>query len=406
MLRYQALSEQGAIQYARKLENIFFQDAKLVCREIGDGNLNLIFHISDELSGKSIIMKQALPYVRVIGESWPLTLDRARIESQALIHQSAICPGLVPRVYHYDQNLALIVMEDLSSHLMMRKGLIARKRYPHFAHHIGTFLARTLFMTSDFALPAQVKKKKAVQFSNPEMCKISEDLIFTDPYFDSEGNQFNPWIADTVKEIWKNNKLKLEVAKLKEGFLAHAQARIHGDLHTGSIMVTEEDTKVIDPEFSFYGPMGFDIGAVIGNLLLNFASHEGHTPDLRERMNYQEYLLTMNEQILYCFEQEFKMLWEKESKERMAAIPGYLEHYLLQVLEDAIGYAGCKMMRRIIGLSHVLDMESIEDSRLRANGEKLALSIGQTLVLERCEVKEISDMTSRIKQIIGWERKR
>ena len=58
--------------------------------------------------------------------------------------------------------------------------------------------------------------------------------------------------------------MKLEVAKLKEGFLTHAQALIHGDLHTGSIMVTEEDTKVIDPEFAFYGPIGFDIGAVIG----------------------------------------------------------------------------------------------------------------------------------------------
>jgi 5-methylthioribose kinase len=406
MPRYQILNEQGAIQYARKLEDMFLENAKLVCREIGDGNLNLVFHISDELSGKSIIMKQALPYARVVGESWPLTLGRARIESQALINQSAICPGLVPKVYHYDQNQALIVMEDLSSHLIMRKGLIARKHYPHFAHHIGTFLARTLFMTSDFALPAQVKKTKVVQFSNPEMCKISEDLIFTDPYFDSEGNQFNPLIAAAVKEIWKNNELKLEVAKLKEGFLAHAQARIHGDLHTGSIMVTEEDTKVIDPEFSFYGPMGFDIGAVFGNLLLNFASHEGHTPDLRERMNYQEYLLTMIEEIWYCFEQEFKMLWEKESKERMAVIPGYLDHYLLQVLEDALGYAGCKMIRRIIGLSHVLDMESIEDPRLRANGEKLALKIGQTLVLERCEVKEINDMTSRVRQIIGWGMKR
>ncbi|MCY9669924.1 hypothetical protein M5X11_34300 [Paenibacillus alginolyticus] len=143
--------------------------------------MNLVFQISDKSSGKSIILKQALPYARVVGESWPLTLERARIESHALILQHEIYPGLVPKIYHYDPILALTVMEDLSNYLIMRKGLVARKRYPHFAQHIGTFLARTLFLTSDFALPAQEKKKKAVQFSNPDRCKISEDLIFTTP---------------------------------------------------------------------------------------------------------------------------------------------------------------------------------------------------------------------------------
>jgi 5-methylthioribose kinase len=347
-------------------------------------------------------MKQALPYVRVVGESWPLTLDRARIESQALIIQNSICSGLVPKVYHYDKDLALTVMEDLSTHLIMRKGLVARKSYPHFARHLGIFLARTLFLTSDFALPAQVKKKKVVQFTNPEMCKISEDLIFTDPYFDTETNQFNPLIADLVEEIWKNNQLKLEVAKLKEGFLTHAQALIHGDLHTGSMMVTEEDTKVLDPEFSFYGPIGFDIGIVFGNLLLSFASHEGHTPDSQKRMNYQVYLLTMIEQIWFYFDEEFRLLWEKESKERTAVIPGYVDHYLQQALEDASGYTGCEMMRRIIGLAHVSDLETIIDPNLRAKGEKLALRVGQTLVLERRQLREINDMTSRVRQIAGY----
>jgi 5-methylthioribose kinase len=279
--------------------------------------------------------------------------------------------------------------------------LVARKRYPHFAQHIGTFLARTLFLTSDFALPAQEKKKKTVQFSNPDMCKISEDLIFTDPYFDSETNQFNPLIADKVEEIWKNDPLKLEVAKLKEGFLTHAQALIHGDLHTGSIMVTEEDTKVIDPEFAFYGPIGFDIGAVIGNLLLSLASHEGHTLDWQERTKYQAYLLKMIEQIWTYFEKEFRDLWEKESKERMAVIPGYLDQYLLQILEDTAGYAGCKMIRRIIGLAHVEDLESINDPSLRAKGEKLALLVGQKLILERRKFQGINDMPSCVRQITG-----
>ncbi len=95
-------------------------------------------------------------------------------------------------------------------------------------------------------------------------------------------------------------------------------------------------------------------------------------------------------------------LWEKESKERMTAIPGYVDHYLLQILEDTAGYAGCKMIRRIIGLAHVWDLESINDPSLRAKAEKLALSIGQELVLERRQVQRINDITSRVRQIAGW----
>lgn len=160
-MSYRTLSEQEAVEYARSIPNLFPQDAQLVSREIGDGNLNFVFRIQDEgPSGKSIIFKQALPYVRVIGDSWPLTLDRARIESEALLLENELYPGSVPEVYHHDNELALIVMEDLSKYQIMRKGLVERKRYPNFAKQIGTFLARTLFLTSDLALSPVEKSGK------------------------------------------------------------------------------------------------------------------------------------------------------------------------------------------------------------------------------------------------------
>ncbi|WP_045520259.1 S-methyl-5-thioribose kinase [Neobacillus niacini] len=397
---YGVLSELETIKFVRKIPGLFAKNANLVCREIGDGNLNLVFHIKeDSLQGKSIIIKQALPYARVVGESWPLTLDRARIESEALMIQNTICPGSVPQVYHYDQELALTVMEDLSTHIIMRKGLIGRKHYPYFAKHIGTFLARTLFLTSDLALDPQTKKQKVRQFINPEMCKITEDLVFTDPYYDAKTNQFNPLIMKEVKEIWGHVELKLEIAKLKERFLTHAQALIHGDLHTGSIMVTEKDTKVIDPEFACYGPMGFDIGAVIANLLLNYCAHEGHTLDQNERLQYQDYLLYLVEKIWTIFEKEFRSLWKENAKEQFASLQEYEDDYLLRLLQDTFGYAGCKMMRRVIGLAHVSDLESITDPKLREKGERLALAIGKQLVLKREAARDIRNLTSLVRNV-------
>lgn len=66
-------------------------------------------------------------------------------------------------------------------------------------------------------------------------------------------------------------------------FCERAQALVHGDLHTGSIMVTHESTQVIDPEFAFYGPMGFDIGAFLGNLILTFFAQDGHADQVNDR---------------------------------------------------------------------------------------------------------------------------
>jgi len=65
------------------------------------------------------------------------------------------------------------------------------------------------------------------------------------------------------------------VQEKKWQFITEAQAVIHGDLHTGSVMVTETETRVIDPEFAFVGPMAFDVGAIIANYLLSFFAHAG-----------------------------------------------------------------------------------------------------------------------------------
>ncbi len=89
--------------------------------EVGDGNLNLVFIVRGTSGG--IAVKQALPYVRLVGESWPLPLSRSHYEHQALTLQARLAPGLVPAVLHHDEALAVIAMELLEPHIIMRKGL-------------------------------------------------------------------------------------------------------------------------------------------------------------------------------------------------------------------------------------------------------------------------------------------
>ncbi|MDR7318139.1 S-methyl-5-thioribose kinase [Brevibacillus nitrificans] len=398
-MAYRALTEQEAVEYVKALPGLFSEGAALVSSEIGDGNLNLVFDIREEATGKSVIVKQALPYARVVGESWPLTVDRARIESEALRLQHKYVPDLVPEVYHFDQELALTVMENVGDHIIMRKGLIEGNRYPLFAKQIGKFLAHTLFFTSDLGANPYDKKALVGTFLNPELCKITEDLVFTDPYENAPTNDFNPLIQKEVEAIWENKPLKLEIAKLKFDFLTRAEALLHGDLHTGSIFITPTSMKAIDPEFAYYGPIGFDIGAVIANLLLNYAGQHGLQKDQGERESYREYLLTTVEDVWNEFVSQFVQLWHKQAKERSAHVEGLWQSYVNRLIQDTAGFAGCKILRRVIGLAGVADLNSIEDVQVRAEAERLALAIGEALILGRNNLEESTDITDLVRTV-------
>ena len=258
--------------------------------EVGDGNLNLVFMVAGPAG--DLCVKQALPYVRLVGDSWPLDLKRAWFEHRAASIQSQHVPQLIPQLLHFDEQLYLIAMERLSPHVIMRRGMIQGVIYPAFAAHIAEYLAATLYFTSDLALPAAEKRALVAAFSgNTDLCKITEDLIFTDPYMVCSRNRWtSPQLDDVAAEIRGDANLKRAVSALKLKFLSEVQALLHGDLHTGSIMVTETDTRVIDPEFAVMGPMGFDVGKVLGNLLLSFFSQRGHERHPAERDGYRAWI--------------------------------------------------------------------------------------------------------------------
>ncbi|WP_031404881.1 S-methyl-5-thioribose kinase [Geobacillus vulcani] len=373
---YEPLTEPKAVALAVRL-GLFRDGAPLACREIGDGNLNLVFHIVDQETKQGVIIKQALPYAKVVGESWPLTLKRAVIESNALRTFASYVPQYVPKVYYSDESLAITVMEDLSRLQIARKGLIEGKTYPLLSRHIGEFVAKTAFYTSDFGMNQQEKKKLAQSFVNPELCKITEDLVFTDPFFDHDTNNFEDELRPDVEALWRDDRLHLETAKLKRKFLTEADVLLHGDLHTGSIFASDDETKVIDPEFAFYGPIGFDLGQFFANLLLNALSR----PEF-ERQPLFDHI----DQTWDVFVSVFSELWRTESRETYAATPGLLEDVLRHAFVDAVGFAGCEVIRRTIGLAHVADLDGIEQKDERLAAKRHALRLGRRLIVERAEL--------------------
>lgn len=412
---YHALTQDTVVDYLAGFKKIAVRlggkPSEWKSREVGDGNLNLVFIIEGPKS--AVVVKQALPYVRLVGESWPLPLARAHFEHLALVEEARWVADRVPEIYEHDAVMALTVMEYLSPHIILRKGLIRGITYPKMAEHLGKFLAHTLFHTCDLHLPAAEKKEKIAAFlTNTAMCKISEDLIFDEPYFNASMNRHtSPELDDIALEFRRDTGLKLAVQDMKWRFQNNAEVLLHGDLHTGSVMVTENDTRAIDPEFAFYGPMGFDVGAVLANLFLAYFSQEGHEKAPGERQKYAKWILQQAETVWQTFADEFAALSAKRNTKNPGgdvlnprlyedspdlSANAYIQR-MEKIWDDTLGFAGCKMIRRILGLAHVEDFESIENTEIRAKCERRALEFGRELLINREKFKTISDVTKAMK---------
>lgn len=400
MSKYYALNETTAIEYVKENLNYFSQDASLKSKEIGDGNLNLVFRIYDENSDKSLIIKQALPYARCVGEAMPLSIGRNEIEHRILEIQGEITPQYVPEIYHFNDDLGLTAMEDLSDHVILRSGLIELNKYPYFTEHITDFIVNTLIETSDLVLDHKEKKERVKNFINPELCEITEDLVFSEPFYDAERNEIEEKLRPYAKEIlWNDKRLKLEASKLKFEFLTNAQALLHGDLHTGSIFVKENSTKVIDPEFAFYGPIGYDLGALIANFILNYIRVNEISED-EKRRDYLCYLENSIIEIFDKFKEKFIKAFKEKTVDVIAKVEGFDEHYLNNIIKDAVGTTGAEIVRRTVGLAHVKDIDSIEDNEKRLSAKIKALKLGKDLILYRETIKDSSALINTLKSIV------
>ena len=388
------------IENSDKIKNIIGDTKEIEIKEVGDGNLNLVFFV--ESKKNSICIKQPLPYLRVL-KDWPLTLKRSYYESEYMNIHSNHVADLMPKIYDFDPELCTITMEKLSPHIIMRHGLINATKYEKFAEDISTFMANTLFFTSDLYLKADQKKELNSRFiMNTELCKITEDLIFTDPYMYNKNNRWTtPHLDKQKKEIENNDDLKIAVSRLKIKFMSESQSLLHGDLHTGSIMVSENDTKVIDPEFAFYGPMGFDIGALLANLLMNFFSQNGHENNFGERKEFKKWILNLINMIWIKFENKFCNLWDEYPEgdgyptqlfNNKQIIQSEQKNYLQNIYNDSIGFAGAKIIRRIFGFAHNIDFDWIKDDKIRAICENKCANLGIDMQVNPSKFRDISSL--------------
>lgn len=397
--RYRTLDMPGILALLSGLPDIAARlggdGAQWTICEVSDGNLNNVFVVDGPHGG--VCVKQSLPYVRV-DPSWKMPLDRTFFEASYLRDIHPLVPGLTTRCLHFDPDLFVLVVESLSGHTVYRTALMAGAQWPRVVPDIATFVARATFGTSVLCAPFEhVFERQAVYARNTTLRRITLDLVLDDPYHDHPRNHWDDRrLDDVVGRIRASCTVRRVVDGLRLRFLTCPQALLHGDLHTGSIMATATDTRVIDGEFAIYGPIGFDCGMFVGNLVLRrFADP---SPDAGRACVHDIHRFWNG------FVAEFTRQWAtahptpsdpsgpcafflpdaEDASSRGERMPGPSQDplqdlppgraaFLRAVFDDMVGYAATEIIRRIIGYAHTADFDVIPTHDARTVRRRAAL---------------------------------
>jgi len=281
--------------------------------------------------------------------------------------------------------------------LILRRGMIQGNVYPHIDEHIAEFMATSMFHTSLLYLDSATYRQNVAKYTNNEMCRLTEQVIFTEPFTSASNNNYNKLIEEDVKDLQADPQAKAAAAFLKSLFVTSAEALTHGDLHTGSIMVTPVHTKMIDPEFGYYGPVAFDLGKILGNFLLSLFASYGQEVDEPSipRSEQRAWIISSFRGTYAKFVAKFRALWDTKGLKgdlapdsfvgpnapgSAAGLPAIQDHYFRRLFPSAMGFAGCCMVRRIVGIAGVADLRGIKDEQVRAGCERRALRFGRMLL--------------------------
>ena len=157
------------------------------------------------------------------------------------------------------------------------------------------------------------------------------------------------------------------------------------DLHTGSIFINQEHTYVFDPEFAFYGPMGYDIGNLIANLLFAWCNGDATIEDPAEKEDFCTWCVDTIADVVDLFVQKYDAVYDEYVTELMAKTPGFKAWYLSGILADTAGAAGTECIRRIDGMANVKDITSIADEEKRARAERIVVTFAKDCIMNRTD---------------------
>ena len=251
-------------QYLRERGLIYEDEFVETVDKAGEGNMNYTLRV--KTTDKSLILKQARPYVEKY-PSIPAPVERAYMES-SFFKTAGLWSGIadhLPGVLDFDEEEHIQVIEDLGEGKDFTQYYNREEIFP--SEHLKTLL--------DFLKVLHFCSREtdiSIDFGNKAMRALNHFHMYVFPFDRDNGfelDDIQPGLkALAEKYLYENGTLKERIRQLGELYLEDGDTLLHGDFFPGSWLQTDKGVFIIDPEFCFKGFQEFDLGILHAHLIL------------------------------------------------------------------------------------------------------------------------------------------
>lgn len=357
--------------------NVFPPNATLTAEAIQGGNVNFAFCVRSSC-GKAVFVKQAPEYVAVFGpDGLPLTSARIQREVAILKLWTTIlgdeADKYLPKVYYFDDANKVFVMEFLEDFELLDHHLVTNPSPStelSIATQLGEFMAKTHLATHSSKVSSERAAFLTTEYENRALRDIQLEYVFTKAYKEVS--------EQTSKEFKVDDEFLGEINALKARYNGEGGAGnmslCHGDLHPGSVMVKIGDdaqVRVIDPEFTVYGPPGLDVGSLLSGYILG-AVHQAYA----NADNEEEKSKTVS-----SITKGVVASWEKY---KSVMTGGGISNELIREIEvESVGFAVAEVCRTALGHAGMRLWLQFDDAKVKDAAVQTALSIVQKCMTAR-----------------------
>ena len=361
--------------------------------EDGDGYVNHIFRVKSDQA--AYVVKQGLPLARV--SRLPMDTCRNKLEYDSMRIRYSIVPEYTPFLEYHDPENNIFVMEDVSYLQISRFAFNKNVMFENFGYMCGDCMARTEFYTSEFYLDREEFRKLMCRFENTPMRRIMEDGMFLDMFHEPLEDRLGEGFTKFAEMFSNDSRYITELYKLRRSYMSHADALIHADFHTSNTFASDDEMKLIDMEFSFMGPFGYDLGYLAGNLISQYcAACFKPFPSEDKRIEFKAYLLATIKRMYYTYFLTFTNCWNEDCKVRYQDQNGLRRSVMDEVMVNSVGYASMVNWFRSASAIPYPDFDVIEDIEARRNAVTLSLIIDWQIMFARYGYQSVDDLIDTI----------
>lgn len=245
---------------------------------------------------------------------------------------------------------------DLLDHVLVDG---AGEYHSNVGQSLGDFLGKVHARTHASKVSAERKEQLTKHYENREMRDIQLEFVFTKCYKEATDEQRAG--LDVTPEFMA------EIELLKKQYNGESSNLVlsHGDIHPGSVMVDSSgNTKVIDPEFTVYGPPGLDVGSLLSGFCLG-AIHQAYSN---------------NSEGVDSIIDGAKEIWDSYAK---AMKEEGLEEFLPAIEVETVGFTVAEICRTALEFAGGRKWLQFEDAETKAASKKAALQVVGNCMIAR-----------------------